>query len=364
MLVLLFGTACVTVPSTSSHKIEQITHQGQSIRFTQMIDQLASSQAVLVGEKHTRLDHHLTQLAITKALYQRNPNLAIGVEWFQQDFQSVLDRYIAGTLSESDMLRQTEYYERWRYDYRLYRPIMAFARKHKIPVLALNAPSEITRKIGEGGLSVLTPAQRQQLPALITPPSEGYRQQLHAIFKHHQLPEDRIEHFITVQRVWDETMAANSLKFLQANPNSKLVIMAGVGHIAHDDGIGKSIQRAMPKSKVSRIASIDADKTEEGIPVKAEYLIQSKAIELPPTGKLGVMLDTKSGRLMITQVKEKGAAEQAGLQKNDKLLQVDGKPIHDMTDLKLAIGTAKLGRTINVLIEREHQSMAFNVVLK
>ena len=37
------------------------------------------------------------------------------------------------------MLRGTQYYDRWRFDYRLYREILSSARRHRIPVIALSA---------------------------------------------------------------------------------------------------------------------------------------------------------------------------------------------------------------------------------
>lgn len=364
LLSVMVGVACVSTPSDNTYAIERISYQGASLRFDQMIEQLLENSAVLIGEQHTRMDHHLTQLAILKAMHQRHPNLAVGVEWFQQPFQPVLDAFIAGRINEVEMLRQTEYYERWRYDYRLYRPIMAYARQHRIPVIALNAPVELTSQIGEQGLASLSEAQRQQLPAVIHPPSEAYRQQLQAIFAHHHLPANRIEHFITVQRVWDETMAANSVKYLNAHPESKMIVMAGVGHIAHDDGIAQDMKRASPSLELSRIASIDQQAIDDALPIKAEYLIESTAIALPATGKMGVMLNTDAEHLLVSEIKPGGAADKSGLQVGDRILSVDGKAIANMTDLKLAIGTASVGQEIELVISRAGQTVELDMALK
>ena len=53
---------------------------GKGLTFSALIDELNLNRVVYVGEIHDRYDHHLTQLAILKALHQRNPRLAIGVE--------------------------------------------------------------------------------------------------------------------------------------------------------------------------------------------------------------------------------------------------------------------------------------------
>ena len=98
---------------------------------------LSKVRVVFVGEGHDRYEHHLNQLDIIRSLHEGKPDLAIGMEFFQWPFQSVLDRYIAGEIDERTFLRETEYYKRWRYDYRLYRPILQYARENRIPYLGI-----------------------------------------------------------------------------------------------------------------------------------------------------------------------------------------------------------------------------------
>ena len=113
---------------------------GPSSSLQGIIPGLADKRVVFVGESHDRYDHHLAQLEIIRSLHALHPRLAIGMEAFQQPFQTVLDDYIAGRLSEREMLRDSEYYTRWRFDYRLYAPILRYAREHQLPVVALNLP--------------------------------------------------------------------------------------------------------------------------------------------------------------------------------------------------------------------------------
>ncbi|TNF97910.1 MAG: iron-regulated protein, partial [Gammaproteobacteria bacterium] len=113
-----------------------------------IIDELSKNRVVFVGEAHDQYSHHLVQLDIIKALYAREPNISIGMEMFQQPFQKYLDAFIGGELDERGMLIGTEYFDRWSFDYRLYRPILEFAHEQKIPVIALNIEKEITSKVG------------------------------------------------------------------------------------------------------------------------------------------------------------------------------------------------------------------------
>jgi len=100
-----------------------------------LLDILADKRVIYIGESHDRYEDHLNQLGILRGLKARGRHLAIGMEFFQQPFQPVLDAFVAGTLGEADFLKQTEYFERWRFDYRLYRPLLRFAREHGIPVI-------------------------------------------------------------------------------------------------------------------------------------------------------------------------------------------------------------------------------------
>ena len=84
---------------------------------------------------------------------------------------------------------------------------MEYAKANHLPVIALNAPVELTRKVSKGGLEALTTAERAQLPAVIHPPirliGSSCRRFLRRILKDKQ----QFENFLLVQRIWEETMA-------------------------------------------------------------------------------------------------------------------------------------------------------------
>ena len=129
-----------------------------------LLERLADKRVVFVGESHDRYEDHLNQLAIIAGLQAQGKDLAIGMEFFQQPFQPHLDAFVAGEMSEADFLRQTEYFERWRFDYRLYRPILRFARDNRIPLVALNLEKEITDQVGDGGIASLSADQSSRIP--------------------------------------------------------------------------------------------------------------------------------------------------------------------------------------------------------
>lgn len=260
-------------------------HEGKRLVFPALIEALEKHRVVFIGETHDRYDHHLNQLAILQALHRRNPHIAIGVEWFQQPFQPAIDAWLAGKIDEAELLRRTEYFDRWRYDYRMLRPIMEYAKANGLPVIALNVPTELTRKIAQGGLEALSPSQREQLSVNITPPDAAYRSRLEKAFKQHAGAQHQLDKFMLVQRVWDETMAHNIMRFLQPNPAWRMVVFSGSGHISHGAGIPQDLARQFPGISITTVASGDESDMQAGV---VDYYLLTKPLVLPATEPLAV----------------------------------------------------------------------------
>jgi len=68
---------------------------------------MSRQRVVLLGEHHDNPDHHRWQLQVIAGLYALRQDLAIGFEMFPQEVQPVLDKWIAGKLSEAEFLSQS-----------------------------------------------------------------------------------------------------------------------------------------------------------------------------------------------------------------------------------------------------------------
>lgn len=325
----------------------KVVSGGKQGSFDDAVQRLAAARVVFVGETHTRYDNHLVQLALLRALYQRHPKMALGVEWFQQDVQQPLDDYLAGRISEAEMLHQTEYYQRWSYDYRLYRPIIEYAKRHAIPVLALNAPVAITRQVGKGGLASLSAADRAKLPQQLDDSDPGYRRRLRAIYDIHPHAQQPFENFLSVQMVWDESMADGAARFLKSHPDYHLLVLAGNGHAEFHDGIPDRLVRRLPVSTAG-VVTVNATPTADPQTDDANLLVISPALRLPPSGKLGVLINTHKDGVAIVGVQPDSGAERAGLHTDDRIVELDGNKIRFFADLKLALMNKRPGDTVAV----------------
>lgn len=215
-----------------------------------LVDEVQQARVVMVGETHDRYDHHLNQLAVIRGLHKRGVPVAIGMEYFQRPFQAHLDEFSAGRTTLAQLLARTEWSQRWRFDVRLYQDILTYAQRHGIPLVALNAATETVSAVSTGGIDALDPDRRAGFPPRIELAEGAYRAQLDRMFAlHGHMPEAHRERFLQVQYVWDQTMARTAGDYLTANPERTLVLLAGSGHLLHDNAIPARLRRINPAAQ-------------------------------------------------------------------------------------------------------------------
>jgi len=213
----------------------------------QLWDQMANYRVVCFGEQHDSPQHHYAQRRAVEELAARNTagrRLALGLEMFQKPYQPPLSGFVQGSLGEAELLTQSDWSERWGFDFALYRPLLEAARDRRLDALALNAPRELTRKISRTGLESLDAAERAELPELNLD-DVAHRAYFTQAMSGHPMPANgpKMENMYAVQVVWDETMADTAARWLTAaGPDSHLLIIAGSGH-CHRNAIPARLAR-------------------------------------------------------------------------------------------------------------------------
>jgi uncharacterized iron-regulated protein len=314
-----------------------------------ILQDLAGSRVIYVGEAHNDYAHHLKQLEIIRELHAMHPDMAIGMEQFQTPYQPALDDYIAGRMSEKEMLRQTEWYQRWRFDYRLYQPILRFAREQGIPVVALNVPKEITEKVSQQGMEGLTPEQRAVVPREIDKSDRAYQERLREVFSQHpHADKQQFERFLQVQLLWDEGMAQRVAEHLQRHSGRKMVVLAGSGHLSYGSGIPNRVARRLTAPYMIVIPA-GAVPTEPEI---ADVLLFTGDEKLADAGVMGVLLtDTEEG-VAIQEVIPDSAAQAAGMEKDDLISSIGGVAVRSTADVKIEMLGRKPGDRIQITVQR------------
>jgi len=321
---------------------------------------IQQTRVVLVGEEHTDYGHHLNQLEVIKKTHEKwgvvGDVLSIGLEMVQQPFQQYLDDYIAGEITERQMLRGVQWYSRWRYDFRLYRPIFDYAKQNKIPLIALNITQELTKQISRIGIDGLTSEERKQLPTVIDRSNSEYTARLRKVFGMHahgkKFNEKGFSKFVDAQLAWDEGMAFAASNYLNKYPKKRMVILAGSGHLINREGIPSRLDRQLKLLAEQRSLVILSHSDEKYTSKETDCSLPTKEVELPPAGLIGIgMKDTKRG-VQISSIAKSGAAQKAGLQKDDLLMKLNGIAVKTTSDVNLWRLDKKPNEKVEVLVHR------------
>jgi aminopeptidase N len=314
-----------------------------------IIRDIASKQVIYVGERHDDFSNHVAELRVIQGFKDSGHQLAVGMEMFQRPFQEVLDRYIRDEIDEETFLRKSEYFDRWGYDYSLYRPIIAFCKENGIPLIALNLPKEISQKVARDGLRSLTDDEILQIPEDLDWTNTAYKDWLGGIYKEHPAEEvTGFETFYQAQILWDETMARGIHEYLISHPGTQVIVLAGNGHVAYGYGIPSRTYR---RGRYDQTILSCVDQTDIE-PEMADYFLVPRQVPPPFTAKLGVLLKAGDKGLSIKTVVPQSPAEAADLRAGDLILSLDGEIIRDLTDLKLALSLKKEGDTAKIMVKR------------
>ncbi len=210
------------------HKVLRISDH-KVITFGEMIDDVRKADIVLVGETHDSMKDHAAELDVIQALHDRNATIGIGLEMFRADSQKSLDEWSSGTLDEAKFIRI--YYNNWRMPWPYYGDILLYARNQAIPIVGLNVPDAVSRKVATTGFASLTPAERALLPPGISCNVDPrYMEFIRRVYETHGAQDDTFVHFCEAQMVWDKSMAWHLIGYMKKHPGRKMVVLSGTGH--------------------------------------------------------------------------------------------------------------------------------------
>ena len=231
-------TAESIVRSQSAPRVLVDAATGESIETEAFLAVLRTKKVIYVGERHDQPSDHGVQYAILRQIHRDEASVAIGMEMFQVPFQEPLTKWSAGQIDETVLRKETEYDERWGFDFSMYRPILEYARNRGIEVVALNTPREVAYAIAKGGVDSLPPDQASALPEL-----DLANPQHRALFDSEFDPGehavgDAVDQYYEAQVVWDETMGSRVAETLgRADGPAKMIVFAGRVHVKRGLGV-------------------------------------------------------------------------------------------------------------------------------
>lgn len=326
---------------------------GKAVAFERMVQEMMGSRIVHVGETHDAMAMHEIQFEVVRALYAKDRHLAIAMEMVPVTLQEALNKWTAGILTKDEFLREVRWYVTWNFNFGYYEKIFDFAREHRLPVYALNAPREVISKIRMRGWDALTDAEKAFFPGPPDVSHEDHRTLIRTVFESADIPEamkgpglDKMfEGLYRSQSAWDEVMGWNAVRAAEAE-GRRVVVLAGSGHLLYNLGLNR---RAYERSKLPfrTVVAVEVPEGAKTVAVSraiADYVFGLPAEKEKAFPSAGLPLKKVEGleNLVVDPKPADGVAGRSGFEKGDVILSVDGLAYTDINELRMAL--AKLAR--------------------
>ncbi len=376
---------------------------------------LSTADVVVLGERHETPAVHEMHLDLLRALYERRGNLVIAMEMFDRDVKTVLLQYLAGMIDEATFRQQARVWPRYGTDYR---PVIEFAKQHGILVLAANAPQELVHRVAMQGIDSVK--GEKDIARETTAPEDEYWdafvESMHDDGGAHATAHGgSMQFFYQAQCLRDDTMAETVVDHLRARraagDQPLCVVICGHGHSDFGRGTVARIKSRMPELDVRVLSAEVVEDVDDGIysvprtigdyvvvaegepehgsdeadeqpktrtkttpkPVAA-VKVEPPVAEVPalprnPEGMrpaLGLMPDyaDASGKgVLVSTLREGGAAEQAGIEVGDFIVNVGGIDVVDVQSYTDALDEQIIGKTITVRVRRGEAMVDLQVLV-
>lgn len=350
----------------------QILHlpTGVLVSLPQMIEIVAPSRVIYVGETHDNIEAHRAQLEVIRQMSEQFPGkIAVAMEMFRQSAQPELERWHRGELTEKQFRKL--FRRNWGPGYQLYQPIFDFMRTRNISLLGLKSSRETEQLLRDGGL------HQTGLPE-IDADDVHHKAYSMALFGGNDTHTDGVSKPYQMLLLWEEAMAETIARFLKdpAQSDKKLIVLTGGFHVQYGFGIPKRAFRRVPHTYsiiltvVTEIPEGLEDREMAMAPVSiplysADFGWKLKYRVPPPKRiRLGVYLEEREEGLRVTQVNKNSNGERMHLEIDDVILQLDGRTLLDVEDLSDQLQTRDFGDRVRVQILRGGVKMELQGLLE
>lgn len=236
-------------------------------------DLLAAYDVVFLGEIHRHAGVHHAQMALFREIHARAPGLSLSMEQFERDGQAAVDDYLAGRIGENTLAQRVDLWANYGTSYR---PLVEFAKEHKLPVIAANAPGMVVRCVGIEGpdfLARLKPDQRGWAAAELNLQDGPYKDKFlgfaagdaghggdpKAAPGEKRAPSAQALRSFAAQVTRDDTMAESIALHLARNPGRKVVHLTGYFHSDAFLGTVERLKLRMPSLRIAVVTPVQTD---------------------------------------------------------------------------------------------------------
>lgn len=304
------GTGCArqvqaTPPEAETPKLERAAlaewqiidaASREAVSFEALMDRLAKADVVYLGEEHHNRHHIDAAGRVLEWLVAAGRRPVLAVEMFGWDGQEALTRYVSGARVDRErFLKDARWRENWGGDFADYELLIELARRRGLPVLALNPPRSLVRKVARQGLS-----RAREDPGMARWGMRGetvvddpaYRKVIMRQLRecHAGMPDAAYERIYEASMFRDEGMAKAIVSRLQGLEGTAgpIVSYTGGGHIQHRTPVPDRVARR--SEKPVRQVTIYMQALERDHPEYVDALLEERIADyvwLTPIGDHG-----------------------------------------------------------------------------
>ncbi|MBN2830163.1 MAG: ChaN family lipoprotein [Candidatus Cloacimonetes bacterium] len=263
ILVLPFGLLVA-----DTYKIYS-SETGREISLPKLAKSLQNYDVIFFGEFHDNSIHHEMEIKLLKLLYKRNKSIALSLEMFERDVQNSLNQYLNDTLTEEEFLGVSRPWPNYKADYQ---PMVEFAKKNSLPVIAANVPRRYAAGVNAEGISYLETipeAEKQFVAKEIKVLNDAYREKFIKTMNvnmgsaMHSKATMNFDNLYAAQCLKDDTMAESIAEFLTTHPGTHIYHVNGDFHSSQHLGTAQKLKLLKPELKIAVISPVgvkDPDK--------------------------------------------------------------------------------------------------------
>src|SRR5438270_3080549 len=259
--------------------------KGRPVKLQEIVDALDKADVLVVGETHNDGVAHLLEAELLRRAdetygpsSQRKRSLALSLEMFERDVQTVLDEYLGSLIQERHFLLSSRPWSNYQTDYR---PLVEYAREHHLPVIAANAPARYVSRVsglGPDSLHELSTAAKSCLPPLPFPEaSEAYASKFNRFMQGASVGTPPFQqpagsqtqanphggaHLLEAQTLRDASMAYSIADYLKRQRGALVVQVNGTFHSEERLGVPEQLAHYRPNARIVVVTII----SDEGFP--------------------------------------------------------------------------------------------------
>ena len=156
MKIILWIVMLIMSMTTYAQKTPEIYRifdaQGKEVSYEKMIKTVSATDVVFFGEIHNCVISHWMELKVLEALTENNKKLKVGMEMLEADNQLIIDEYTSSLISSDRFEEECRLWPNHSTDYE---PLVYYAKRHHLPLIATNVPRRYASVVKEKGLAFL-----------------------------------------------------------------------------------------------------------------------------------------------------------------------------------------------------------------